>query len=127
MKNFKRRFITLIEMMIVMFLIMLITGVIAFNMRGSLEKGKVFATKAGIKKVEQILNLAVAENPSSLDNIESQWESIVKESPMSDGGSALIKDGWGNKYEVRLENGEIVVSSGKFEEYKKSHPSEFEE
>ena len=47
----KRHFVTLIEMMIVMFLIMLITGVIAYNYRGSLDEGKAFKTRAGIEKV----------------------------------------------------------------------------
>lgn len=121
MKVIKRRYVTLIEMMIVMFLIMLIFGVVGYNMSGSLEKGKVFATRAGIKKVEQILNLAVAENPSLLDNIESNWRGIVNASPLADKGSGLTKDGWGVEYDVRLENGEIVVTSKKFEDYKQSH------
>lgn len=121
MKVIKRSYVTLIEMMIVMFLIMLIFGVVGYNMSGSLEKGKVFATRAGMKKVEQILNLAVAENPSLLENIESHWKGIVSASPLADKGSAITKDGWGVEYEVHVENDQVVVTSKKFEDYKQSH------
>ncbi len=48
MKQYKRRYITLIEIMIVMFLIALITGVLAYNYRGSLDEGKAFKTKTGL-------------------------------------------------------------------------------
>lgn len=126
MKRQKKRNVTLIEMMIVMFLIMLIFGVVAFNMSGSLEKGKVFATQTGIKKVEQILNLAVAENPSLLENIEGNWVRVVLDSPLAD-SAAVTKDGWGHVYEVQVEDGNIVVISKKFEDYKKSHASSYQE
>ncbi len=43
-----KRCVTLIEMMIVMFLISLITGVIAYYYRGSLDEGKAFKTKAAL-------------------------------------------------------------------------------
>ena len=62
MKKIKRRYITLIEIMIVMFLIALITGVVAYNYRGSLDEGKAFKTRAAIDKLETILNLKVSEN-----------------------------------------------------------------
>lgn len=38
-----------------MFLIAMITGVIAYNYTGSLEEGKAFKTKAGIEKFIQSL------------------------------------------------------------------------
>ena len=65
MKNlrFKKRFVTLVEMMIVMFLIAMITGVIAFNYTGSLEEGKAFKTKSGIDKIHTILDLHLASHP----------------------------------------------------------------
>lgn len=121
MKIYKRLYVTLIEMMIVMFLIMLIVGVLAFNISGSLEKGKVFATQAGMKKVEQILNLATAEDPNLLDHLESNWKVIVQKSPLSDGSNSLIRDGWGNEYEVHVEEGQIVVYSKKYDDYQRTH------
>jgi len=121
----KRRYVTLIEMMIVMFLIALIVGVVGYNYRGTLEEGKAFKTKAGIERLETILNLAVAENSNLLDDIESNWPDIIKNHPLVSNPSALIRDGWGNEYDVRVENGEIVVSSSRYADYVKSNPTMF--
>lgn len=116
----KRRHVTLIEMMIVMFLIALITGVIAYNYRGSLEEGKAFKTKAGMEKIEMILNLRVAEDPDLLNDIESQWEEVIRRDPLVKDPNSLIRDGWGKRYDVTLENNVIKVRSQKYNEYKQS-------
>lgn len=121
----KRRYVTLIEMMIVMFIIALIIGVIGYNYRGALEEGKAFKTKAGIEKLETILNLAVAENAGLLDDIESNWQDIIKNSPLVSNPGALIRDGWGQEYNVTVEDGEIVVRSDRYAEYIKSSPTMF--
>lgn len=113
--TFKRRFITLIEMMIVMFLIAMITGVIAYNYRGSLDEGKAFKTRTGIDKLETILVLQFAENPNQ--DI-SGWENMVDTSPLVQNADALKKDGWGEKYAVSRENdGKISITSKRYEEY----------
>lgn len=118
LKNKKRRFITLIEMMIVMFLIALITGVIAYNVKGSLDQGKVFKTKVGIEKVETILNLAVANDPELGGSISDNWKAIIKTSPLVQNPDSLIKDGWGNDYRVGYdENGKITVTSDAYNRY----------
>lgn len=123
----KRRFVTLIEMMIVMFLIALITGVIAYNYRGSLDEGKVFKTKAGIQKIETILNLELAKNPENRDRISSEWKNIVSHSPIVHDANALVKDGWGEDYKVSLDDqGNIKVESSKLHEYQKTHNTLFE-
>jgi general secretion pathway protein G len=117
----KRRFVTLIEMMIVMFLIALITGVVAYNYRGSLDEGKVFKTKTGIDKLETILNLEVAKNPSLIDHISSEWQNLVRSSPLVQNAEALMKDGWGNYYIVGTENGNIKIYSEKYNDYRNRH------
>jgi type II secretory pathway pseudopilin PulG len=121
----KKNYITLIEMMIVMFLIALITGVIAYNYRGSLDEGKAFKTKAGTEKLETILNLKVSENPSLLDDIESSWRDIVRNSPLVQNPDALIKDGWGRDYQVTVENGVIRARSEAYENYARTHQTMF--
>ncbi len=121
-----RRFITLIEIMIVMFLIALISGVVAYNYRGSLEEGKAFKTKTGIEKLETILNMAVAEEPDLLDDIDSGWQNIVETSPLVKSKNALIKDGWGNVYQVSIgDNGIIEVESERLNEYQRTHATLF--
>ncbi|MEC7839795.1 MAG: hypothetical protein VX777_07130 [Chlamydiota bacterium] len=119
----KRRFITLIEIMIVMFLIALITGALAYNFRGSLDEGKAFKTKTGMEKIEMILNLRVAEDPSLMDSIESSWQEVIKTDPLVKDPKALIYDGWGQPYTVTVEENVIKVRSPKYIEYKKTPKS----
>lgn len=122
----KRRFVTLIEMMIVMFLIALITGVIAYNYRGSLDEGKAFKTKAGIEKLETILNLEVSKNPQIANQITSKWQEIILTSPLVHDPKSLIRDGWGEEYQVNVDDdGAIRVSSKRFEEYRSTHQTLF--
>lgn len=122
MKSLKRRFVTLIEMMIVMFLIALITGVVAYNYRGTLDEGKAFKTKVGIEKLETILNLAVSDNPN-LNLTGEGWKEYIRHSPLVQNASALERDGWGQAYDVSIDNNTnaIHVTSQKFDDYKKNH------
>ncbi len=119
MKNKKKRSVTLIEMMIVMFLIAMIIGVVAFNYRGSLDEGKAFKSKAAIDKIETILNLAEAEG----ERVDSDWQKLVNQSPLVQKGADLTKDGWGETFRVtRGNDGEIVVSSNRLEKYVQDNP-----
>lgn len=123
--QFKRRCITLIEIMIVMFLIALIAGVITYNYRGSLDEGKAFKTKAAIDKVETILNLSIAEDPRLAENIQSEWVKVIESSPLVKNPGDLTKDGWGNPFQVSYENGAVTVYSAKYEDYKKNNATLF--
>ena len=118
--QFKRRCITLIEIMIVMFLIALIAGVITYNYRGSLDEGKAFKTKAAMDKIETILNLSVAEDPGLMDHISSEWVKVIQTSSLVKNPNDLIKDGWGNPFQVTVEGNVIHVSSPKYEDYKQN-------
>lgn len=119
----KKHYVTLIEMMIVMFLIALIIGVVGYNYRGTLEEGKAFKTRAAIDKVTTILNLAVAENPNLQNDIESNWQGIVQRSPLVSDANALTHDGWGETYQVTVEEGKITVRSRRLDEYAKTSSS----
>lgn len=117
-----RRLITLIEIMIVMFLIALITGVLAYNYQGSLEEGKVFKTKVGKERLETILNLAVSQNPNLEEGISTNWEGIVEKSPLVQNAKDLQYDGWGQKYRVEKDNeGKITVTSEGLRVYEQKH------
>ncbi len=117
--KYKKRFITLVEMMIVMFLIAMITGVIAYNYTGSLEEGKAFKTKMGMEKIHTILDLYLAEHPQAIDNLDSNWKVIVKSSPMVKNGDELIHDGWGTEYQVSRSDSDngIKITSQKYDAY----------
>ena len=118
----QKRSITLIEMMIVMFLIALITGVIAYNYRGVLDEGKAFKTQAAMEKLETILNLAVANNPELLDDISDSWIDIVEDSPLVRSVREVSRDGWGQEFQVTVEDGRIQVQSDRYEQYVRDNP-----
>ncbi|MDP1880596.1 MAG: hypothetical protein Q8K60_06625 [Parachlamydiaceae bacterium] len=117
--KFKKRFITLVEMMIVMFLIAMITGVIAYNYTGSLEEGKAFKTKTGIEKIHTVLDLHLATHPEDRATIDTRWKDVLKQSQLVKNASDLEKDGWGNDYSVSINNetGEIDIQSQKYKDY----------
>ena len=125
MKKLRKRFITLVEIMIVMILIALITGVLAVNFRGSLDEGKVFKTKAGIEKLSAILNLELAKHPNLSDSISDPnvWHELVRKSALVQNPSDLIKDGWGEEYKVEMEDGQVKVRSTGLENYEKRKSS----
>ena len=112
-KKVIKRAVTLVEMMIVMFLIAMITGVIAYNYTGSLEQGKVFKTRASIEKIETIISLHKAQ----YGNDGKSWEDMVKESPLVKNPKDLLKDGWGEDYIVNLAGDKVVITSTKLTAY----------
>jgi len=115
---FRRCFMTLVEMMIVMFLIAMITAVIAYNYTGSLEEGKAFKTKAGIEKIHTILDLHLANHPEDQDHIDRNWREIVESSQLVKNAKELIKDGWGVEYQVsKDQNNDIEITSAKYNQY----------
>lgn len=122
-KRRNRRFVTLIEMMIVMFLIALITGVVAYNYRASLDQGKAFKTEQAIERIQTILLLELAENPNA--DIVGNWQEIVRQSPLAGRSDSLMTDGWGQEYqvEVQIENGrpQVYVRSEAYERHQESN------
>jgi type II secretory pathway pseudopilin PulG len=127
-KRFQRkRYLTLIEIMIVIVLIGLIGSVVAYNMRGSLEEGKIFKTKQGGAQIYNILNLEVARGQELSDAI-SHWKEVVSESSLAKNGKELCKDGWGEEYQVTEQNGDIIVTSRRYTNHlRKKHPELSEE
>lgn len=121
----KKRAITLIEIMIVMFLIAIITAAVAINITGSLDEGKAFKTRTNIEKLENILNLMVADDPSVQSTISSDWVERIQKSPLVADPKSLMKDGWGYTYDVYMEEGVVKVRSQKFDDYKKTHQTLF--
>jgi len=120
MNLLKKRYVTLIEIMIVMFLIALIIGVVAYNYRGALDEGKAFKTKTAQEKIETILTLMISENPELQEGFEQNWQKIIESSPLVQNPATLIKDGWGETFDVKMDDeGNITVTSKRYEEYQK--------
>lgn len=112
-KKVKKRAITLVEMMIVMFLIAMITGVIAYNYSGSLEEGKAFKTKAAIEKIETVVALYASQHPGET----FEWKEAVKNSPFVKNADALMKDGWGEEFHTNNDDGKFSIWSKRYLQY----------
>lgn len=106
-----KRYITLVEMMIVIFIIGVLTAVLGFSYQSSIEKTRVFKTERDIDKLETILNLMIAEDPSELEHVETSWQAMIVNDPLVKDPAALYKDGWGHEYRVTVENDTVRVHS----------------
>ena len=83
MKTCRRRDVTLIEIIIVMFFITIITGIIAYNIKGALDEGKAFRTLEGMKQIENILSIEIANGNISAEGLHGEgWKSAIKEHPL---------------------------------------------
>lgn len=128
----KKRAITLLEIMIVILLIGLIGGVVSYNLKGTLDKGKAFASNEGAKKLEDILNLEIQNGTRKaleLARDKSNDRDVVKACIVNSGlisdqqVKKFVKDGWNEFFIIKKVKGEeqVLVTSRKYEEYKKAH------
>ncbi|MCC5831949.1 MAG: type II secretion system protein [Chlamydiales bacterium] len=109
----KKRPVTLIEIMIVILLIGLIGGALAFNMRGSMDKGKVFKTEQNISRVYDALMFEYAKGDLKLPEIVEQRERILRECPFVKDGVKLLRDAWGNPLSITIDasGDDLIVDS----------------
>lgn len=117
----RKRAVTLIEIMIVILLIGLIGGALAFNMRGSLDQGKVFKTEQTQNRVYDILMLEAVKGDLTLEEIAKDWQTIVSQSPLVKKGTDMTRDAWHKPMKVTLVDDEIVVTSPGLATYQKKH------
>lgn len=95
----KKKAITLIEILIVLFLISLIGGVIGYNVKGSMKKGREFKTTQAKSRLEDVLEICLQEgmNPEAFLKDKSK---TLKEYGMVKDPDSLLKDGYGNPFEI---------------------------
>jgi prepilin-type N-terminal cleavage/methylation domain-containing protein len=117
----KRRAFTLMEIMIVILLIGIIGGVISFNMRGSLEKGRAFKTEQQISQITDILEMELAKGEYPREQIIKEAEGFIKRAGWVKNPEKFMKDGWDRKILVLEDKGRpdrIIVRSEGLEAYK---------
>ena len=114
----KKRPMTLLEIMIVIFIIGIIGSVIGYNMRGSLEEAKAFKTEQGMKKVSEILTLQLATDTSAEEIRESPGD-VLKSSGLVSNVEKLLKDGWNKPYKITVLGDEVKVSSDAYAKFRK--------
>jgi general secretion pathway protein G len=137
MKKKKKRSMTLLEVMIVIFIIGIIGSVIGYNMRGSMDQGKAFKTKEGITKLYNIVHLEMdsAEiaplHGKESSEIQGEVQDALTRSGLVNRPGQYVIDGWkgplnftvvqvGSEYEIR-------ATSTKYEEFcnKKQVPFDY--
>jgi general secretion pathway protein G len=119
-KNQKKSF-TLIELMVVIALIGIIGGVLTYNLKGSLEKGKVFKTQESKHQIKNILNLASIEENISIEEVVINWEHYIRNSPLIQNPEKIINDAWNHLFEVSYYEDNIVIQSRKLQAYYRKH------
>ncbi len=117
-KKKKRYAITLLEIMIVIFLIGLIGSVVGYNVKGSLDEGKAFRSEQGIAKLRDILLMEIGNGASLDDVIENPKEYLERSGLVAD-PQKLLKDGWGQPY-IFSKEGEydLTIESVAWNRYK---------
>lgn len=122
----KRYAMTLMEIMIVIFIITTIVGVLGVNMKGSMEKGKAFKSVQGGRQIYEVLSMELSQGNCTEDDLRENTESVLANSGLVRKADQLMKDGWGNSYKITCNNGEIRVRSTKYEAYAKKKNIELE-
>lgn len=110
----KKQALTLLEIMIVICLITLITGVIGYNMKGSLDKGKAFRTEQAKVQLHDLLILALSEG-KKMDEILANPKDTLLKLGLAKDPDGLLKDGWNEPFAIRANGNKsdfIIASKG---------------
>lgn len=115
----KKRALTLLEIMIVIFLITLITGTIGYSMRGTLDKGRAFRTEQGKEQLHDLLLICLAESDkATAEDIAKNPLSYLKELGMAKDPKNLIMDGWKKPFQVTVRNSnDFSIKSDEYQKY----------
>lgn len=130
MKKLKKskKAMTLLEVMIVIFIIGIISSVIGYNMKGSLEKAKAFKTEEGMRKIKEIFELEMAQGTTNLQEIIESPDDVLQNSGLVNSGKEMLKDGWGVPYQITLsQRGNVILKSAAFDRYKLKHQKKHKE
>jgi len=112
----KKYALTLIEIMVVLFIITIVTSVIGVNMKGTMKEGKAFKSEKGSKQVYEILSLEIAKDPDLIGTLLENPEAILKNSGIVSDAKKILQDGWGDPFIMKIseQDGELKVTSKKW-------------
>ncbi|NGX63323.1 MAG: hypothetical protein KR126chlam6_00731 [Candidatus Anoxychlamydiales bacterium] len=118
----KKRYMSLLEIMIVILLIGIITSVVGFNVKGSLEKGKVFKTEQAQNQIRDLLLLEVSEG-TAMDVVVRDPETYLKKSGIIKNEKTFMTDGWNERFiiEATKNGSDIKVTSKRLENYNRKN------
>ncbi|MCH9612272.1 MAG: hypothetical protein S4CHLAM102_07580 [Chlamydiia bacterium] len=129
MKVVKKKYFTLLEIMLVIFIIGLIGSALGISMKGSLDEGRAFKTEQGAKQIYDVLTLELAKG-GKLDAVLKKPEKYLARSGFIKDPKKLLVDGWGNPYQIEADQSgeDIRVVSNRFYQFQsnKKHMSKRE-
>ena len=119
---------TLLEIIIVIFLITLITGAIGYNMKGALDKGKKFRTEQAIEQLQDLFLMSLAEGKTP-DAIVKNPRVILDELKLAKNPELVLKDGWGKPFEIGYDRrkGLFKIHSKQLDNLEKKNGSSHDE
>jgi general secretion pathway protein G len=92
-QRFFRRALTLMELMVVIVVIGLVSSVVAYNVRASLNKGRAFKTEQALNKIEDVLAYGV--KLSHIDDLIRNPKQMLESIEIVKNSDRVVKDGWG--------------------------------
>jgi len=116
----KKRTLTLLEIIIVIFLITLITGAIGYNMKGALDKGRSFRTQQGKEQLSNLLLICLEEGENA-DEIAKNPVKFLRKYDLAKNPDKLIQDGWGQPFQITVYKNKksFKVVSNNYNNYQK--------
>jgi general secretion pathway protein G len=131
--DMKKRTLTLLEIMIVIMLIALITGVIGYNMKGALDKGRAFRTERAQEQLHDLLLYRSVDQHVALEDLikknPEQLKKELEQTGLVKKAEDLLHDGWGEEFALKLsrDKKDVSVVSKKKIEYDKKTRSQLSE
>ena len=116
----QKRTLTILEIIIVIFLITLITGTIGYNMKGTLDRGRAFRTEQARAQLRDLLLICLEEGEKA-DEIAKNPSPYLKKYNFAKNSEKIAQDGWGNDFEVSYNKmrGDFTITSQAYNKYKK--------
>ncbi|MFZ4099227.1 MAG: type II secretion system protein [Chlamydiia bacterium] len=114
-----RRALTLIEIMVVLFIIGLALSVLIPWMKGSLDEGKAFKTRQRARQMEQMLTMAAAQEGLSLEAIAQEPKKYLATTGMVKDATKFIVGGWGEELRAEVDGDRLRVISPNYRKYMK--------
>ena len=116
----KKRPFTLLEILIVIFLIGIIGSVIGYNMKGSLDEGRAFRSRQGIEQLRDIVELQLASGwPKENLSTPEEIKDCITRAGIAKKVDDLMKDGWGDPYVITYNpvKDQVTVKSEKLKKF----------
>jgi type II secretory pathway pseudopilin PulG len=131
--NCVKKSLTILEVMVVIFIIGIVMSVVGVNMKGSMEETKAFKSETGSRQIYEILSLELAKDSDVARKIgqgASEIRTILNNSGLVKDVNKILEDGWGRPYTVTCVGDDIKVTSEAYLEFlskkKKMKPSQIQ-